>query len=72
MTLTIARDRSPRVRAEATPTPARNCANAHWLRTQLAKLHDELLRAEIYEQRPMTSTELRAALTKIQRGEPWA
>lgn len=50
--------------------PARNRTNAAWLRGELARLHNELLLREVYEQPQMTGAEIRRALTRIQRGEP--
>lgn len=49
-------------------TPARNRTNAAWLRTQLAALRDDLLRAEVYGGPALTSAEIRRRLVAMLEG----
>ena len=56
--------------AVAHSSASRNRTNAAWLRARLGRLHDEILRREVYEQPPLSSAEIRRELTRIQRGEP--
>lgn len=55
--------------APAANSPARNRTNAAWLRVEIARLHDELLRSEAYGDRGLTSAEVRQRLTAMLDGK---
>lgn len=50
-------------------SPARNRTNAAWLRARIDRLHDELLAAEVYNTKPLTSAEIRKRLRAMAAGE---
>lgn len=63
MTLIVCR------RPPAMPSPARNRTSATWLRARILRLHDELLRAEVYGDRQRTCAEIRRELAAVLAGE---
>lgn len=62
MTLTVCR------RPPAAPTAPRN-RNAAGLRIEISNLHDDILRGEVYGDRPLSSAEIRRRLKAIGEGQ---